>query len=98
MRPKATCRRSLFQINEIDVTQGELVEVGLSMKAPLEKVADNLPPPTRPAPLTSADERRSGYGGLGTRWTSWERLQVRPPCRYRVSSIVRVRVALGLEY
>jgi len=47
------------------------------MKAPLEKVADNLPPPTRPAPLTSANERRSGYGGLGTRWTSWERLQAR---------------------
>ncbi len=53
------------------------MEVGLSMKAPLEKVADNLPPPTRPAPLTSANERRSGYGGLGTRWTSWERLQAR---------------------
>ena len=52
------------------------------MKAPLEKVADNLPPPTRPAPLTSADERRSGYGGLGTRWTSWERLQA---CRYSLT-------------
>ena len=46
------------------------------MKAPLEKVADNLPPPTRPAPLTSADERRSGYAGLNTGWTSWEQLQV----------------------
>ena len=61
----------------VHVSQGELVEVGLSMKAPLEKVADNLPPPMRPTPLTSADQRRSGYGGLGTRWTSWEELSVR---------------------
>ena len=50
------------------------------MKAPLEKVADNLPPPTRPAPLTSADEQSSGYSGLGTRWTAWERLQARGRC------------------
>lgn len=52
--------------------QGELIEVGISMKVPLDKVADNLPPPEKPLPVSAADARVSDYRGIGTRLSLWE--------------------------
>lgn len=52
------------------------MEVGISMKVPLEKVADNLPPPQKPVPVTPSDRQISGYRGIGTHLQQWDDIAV----------------------
>ena len=42
------------------------------MKVPLDRVADNLPPPEKPFPVSAVDARVSEYRGLGTHLSLWE--------------------------
>ena len=56
-----------------------MIEVGISMKVPLDKVADNLPPPAKPVPLSAANSRDSEYRGIGTPLRRWEDIALSVP-------------------
>lgn len=53
------------------------------MKVPLDKVADNLPPPEKPVPVSAADVRVSDYRGIGTQLSLWEDVAVSGPAEVR---------------